>query len=153
MLPVLTRPLPKRNENVTAACFRGTLLVSDAGGPSPLAARPSSGRVDVVASFDLLTATAVLDDESSFILILIVTVTGAVDSVDGEVVYGVPSHTTCHSTSAHLTIVAVVATQRRTAGHGPARRPLSSLLAERPYSLVEPAPLDDGKPAGRLNLR
>jgi len=86
MLPVLTRPLPKRNENVTAACFRGTLLVSDAGGPSPLAARPSSGRVDVVASFDLLTATAVLDDESSFILILIVTVTGAVDSVDGEVV-------------------------------------------------------------------
>ena len=52
---------------------------------------------------------------------------------------------TCHSTSAHLTIVAVVATQRRTAGHGPAHRPLSSLLAERPYSLVEPAPLDDGK--------
>jgi len=85
--------------------------------------------------------------------ILIVTATGTVDSVDGEVVYGVPSHTTCHSTSAHLTIVAVVATQRRTAGHGPAHRPLSSLLAERPYSLVEPAPLDDGRPAGRLNLR
>ena len=52
---------------------------------------------------------------------------------------------TCHRTPAHLTIVAVVATQRRTAGHGPAHRPLSSLLAERPYSLVEPAPLDDGK--------
>ena len=57
---------------------------------------------------------------------------------------GVP-RMTCHSTSAHLTIVAVVATQRRTAGHGPAHRPLSSLLAERPYSLVEPAPLDDGR--------
>ena len=28
--------------------------------------------------------------------------------------------------------------------HGPAHRPLSSLLAERPYSLVEPA-LDDGR--------
>ena len=59
--------------------------MSDAGCPSPLAARPSSGRVDVVATFDLLTAAAVLDDESSFIRILIVTVTGAVSLEPSEV--------------------------------------------------------------------
>jgi len=60
----------------------------------------------------LVDAVGDLDGEPSSGPILIVTATGAVDSVDGEVVYGVPSRSRCT-----MNVVAVVPLTRPSSSH------------------------------------